>query len=148
MDNIDGWMLGYIAGFFDGEGSVTIPMSSFKWRSSACLSISMVNTNLEILELISGTIGGNIGPPHLMGGNRKPIYSIRWFSWDAAMVLDMLYPYLVVKRRQAEIGIKYQETFCNVYTSNGLPLNIKEERIALGRELGKLNKKGVGKACG
>jgi len=140
----DGLGLAYVAGFFDGEGSVSIAMSAFKYRSSPCLTASICNTNLMVLECIQEDFGGKIELSNPGGrGNRKPTYVLRWHSWEAVNILHLLYPYLFIKTRHAEIGMEYQETFRLIWTKNGLPPEIREKRKAIASELQKLNQKGM-----
>jgi hypothetical protein len=116
---VDTGDLQYIAGFFDGEGSICITKSS-SGRPKAGryeLKVSMVNTNRDVLLWIQAALGvGRIvvfKKPNVV----KPVMSTRtcycavWSGRQAEKIISLLLPYLKVKRGEAEIALKFRETF-------------------------------------
>jgi hypothetical protein len=92
----------YLAGFFDGEGSIGIT------GGSLCARIS--NTYRPILERFQKIFGGTISV-HSMGDEKSRLSWV-WTSYGdtAQTALEILEPYLVEKRTQAFIGLLYRRT--------------------------------------
>jgi len=116
----------YIAGFFDGEGSISIARTG-KYYS---LRIVISNTNIEPLTFIKNILGGNIH-----AALPKNVKHKRYYNWykcgkHAAEVLEILLPFLIVKRERAILAIEYN-----------LSLD-KWHKAQLINELSALNKKG------
>jgi len=85
--------LGYLAGFFDGEGCVSV-------GDNGNITLRVINTNLEVLELFKETLGGSIG-------NRTQIVNKKQYTWSvygdtAIKVAFTLIPYSVEKKSQLE----------------------------------------------
>lgn len=110
----------YLAGFFDGEGCVGIYERSVAnsgtgaVNPSCSLSLSISNTNLEVLEHIKKKCGGIISnsskdwyPPLKSGGPRKTLW--RWSAQarEGAHLLKAMLPFLIIKRKQAVVGLEY-----------------------------------------
>lgn len=110
----------YFAGLLDGEGTICI------WRTvrqrdkntnrtplySLQVSIGMIEPALAIYELHrlwQGWIGKSGAQPKRFGCKNGAI--VRWYktSKEAYEFLKVIYPYLIVKKEQAELAIKFQE---------------------------------------
>ncbi|MGC9101431.1 MAG: LAGLIDADG family homing endonuclease [Caldisericum sp.] len=110
MANMKPEEIAYIAGFFDGEGSIY----TSKGKKQYFLTVSITNTNLYVLEFIRellhiGKISKN---PDKNLGHRK-VYRLRLYSNDAKNFLEILLPYLKVKAEQAKIAIEFQNKMKN-----------------------------------
>lgn len=115
----------YIAGFFDAEGSIHIFNNAGR---SKYLGVSITNTNKKVLEKIHSFIG--LG--YIVKSKRnaesikqdyKVCYKLRLSTRDAAKFLKSLLPYLIIKKRQAKLAIKFQ---------SGILLNKKvQDRITV-----------------
>jgi len=97
--DIDDKKLAYIAGFIDGEGCI--------YSNGGYLGVIVSNTVRAPLEFIEGEFGGSISihiyaPPN----KRKPIYNWKIFGRSAAIVLQFLLPYLIVKKEHALLGMQ------------------------------------------
>lgn len=109
--------LAYIAGLIDGEGSIRIAKGLEKdWNPKYTPMISFVNTNREAVELISNFLGGTriyIHEPSKYGyPNRKLCYKTQKAGTTAVTILlRKLLPYLLIKKRQAELLIDYSDNF-------------------------------------
>ena len=97
---MSGALLGYLAGFFDGEGWVTIALSGGKYT----LQIGAANIDTRPLLLMQERWGGSV----LRQGKTKLCWSWRACSDQAYDALREMLPYLIVKRGQAEIAMEYR----------------------------------------
>lgn len=143
--------LAWCAGFFDGDGFVTITKAFVKPK----------NENQEVYEQYRLQVGINHVAPaplykiaKLLGGqvvldkasmnhkydkyNRKPRYYWRLGDDRAREALVQMLPYLVNKTNVAELGIEFRNTFV---TKGGgtLPEGVLEIRKRFREELIRLN---------
>lgn len=104
----------YIAGFFDGEGSVTIMRNkrtkgtnnyrNYKYG----LVVSICNTNKKIMEQINSQYPGVIYEHKDKRLNRKKVYVWQRWSKKAILFLNDIEPFVNVKLKQIQIGKKFQ----------------------------------------
>jgi len=105
-------MASYVAGIVDGEGSIYLKhhCTNQSGRPTFQLNVVISNTYLLMLELIQSIFGGRLYScnkfPH---GGRKRIHELIWTGNNAEDLLMWLYPYLIVKSRQAELALEFQE---------------------------------------
>ena len=143
----------YIAGIIDGEG--TLSMSYYKgavdsygkkYRSFS-MTCRVTNTNKEVVEWLVKTTGyGKIKllnvPPSRTGLKLK-----RQWSWllpanGCREILPQLYPYLIIKKRQAEIFLDW---FRDVSGRRGknMTKELFQHKLEVLAELHTLNKRGL-----
>lgn len=140
---------GYVIGFFDGEGSVAIPKGySSHWRHPQYkLQVTVTSSGLPALMRFCDSFEGHV---HISGrpgvdergvARRRPTYQWTLHGAKASNFLQQILPYLVGKKRQAEVGIKFQETI------RGKPVSedIWKLREELYREMKMLNLEGKGR---
>lgn len=102
--------LAYIAGILDGEGTCVIGKYARDNREMAYRGyMAIANTYLPVLEWIQTRLGGKIalqvktnGP---YAGSR--CYSLTFSANEIRRVLPRLLPYLVIKRKQAEVLLSF-----------------------------------------
>lgn len=115
INNISSVDRAYIAGFFDGEGTIGLRTSHSNDRRtpSYTLRARISNTNKDILIWIQLIVG--YGHIHCCKQIKdyKPQFEIAWSGKIASELLLQLYPYIKIKKLQAEIGIKFAETIGN-----------------------------------
>lgn len=107
--------LSYLAGFFDGEGSISISRIKGKLGRNDIfvVLISISNTNPEILSYICKEFGGNFHQTkHQIkdGYKRKNIYKWSASSKIAENFLSKILPYLILKKEQANMALEFQKT--------------------------------------
>jgi hypothetical protein len=85
----------YAAGFFDGEGCVSMP----KIRERTLLRVMIANTNKDPLNFMKERFGGHVYLAHANGGNFKPCYSWHTAGRPALSFVAKILPYSKVKRR-------------------------------------------------
>lgn len=100
MDDIN---LSYLAGFFDGEGCISILKYSKKseWNASYFLQAQIGQKYGSTLDWVKVNFGGNV-------------YKKRDQTWivtnfKAYEFIKLLMPYLKYKKPQAELAIKFYE---------------------------------------
>ena len=126
----------YIAGFFDGEGSV-----SFCYRRTNkgypqwAFCITITNTRRDVLEwirlLYSGVIVQVRNAPK---SNQKPCFSLRIYR-GAETILSDIYPFVRLKKRQVEIGLEIRALILAKNRKNERGHPIAESNILRRKEL-------------
>ena len=98
--------ISYIAGFFDGEGSIY--MLHNKKTNQIFLCVNLTNTNKKVLDWINKNLGGKLS---LSKDKRAKIqlYRLRWYSQNALSILKVLKPYLQIKKNKCKLAIEFQE---------------------------------------
>jgi len=99
--------LAYIAGILDGEGSVSIKVQSQKGRLYYSICARISNTNEELIDYINMLIPGNKYSCNKETKGRLTLHEISWFGREAIDVLELLEPYLIVKRPLADIAKEF-----------------------------------------
>lgn len=119
--------LAYIAGFFDGEGCVTVSVRQGK-STHHTIRVSVTNTRLDVLEYISILLPGSIYP-YDSKDNRKLRYTLVWTGREAINTLELLLPYLRIKGEVAEVAVDmWYKCFDNRYRNpSGGPKSILSE---------------------
>lgn len=95
--------LAYIAGFLDGEGCIMIRKYRSKYNE-VCVQIT--NSNLEVLEHIAVLLEGSRLYNQKRYG-RKEIWRVVLTNKWAVHNLELLFPYLIVKKEVAKLAIDY-----------------------------------------
>jgi LAGLIDADG DNA endonuclease family protein len=133
--NTDDSTLAYIAGFFDGEGSICITSSK---KERYVLNVCLVQTNREILEWIKLVLDckGIIYSRSRAGSlGKKVCYVLQWPNASAGAVLRKMLPYLRVKKGKAQIAIEFQETMTRKHCGRGTPENVIALRESLREQI-------------
>lgn len=148
IKNID---LAYIAGLFDGEGSISLARLGHKvWskRSDFSLTVRIHNTRKDVLEWVSQTVGGKV----YVASNHPPNGYNKVYQWlmtgpTSIKLLIQLKPFIKIKNQQIEVAIAFQQTKEIVGAKRqfrkGVPQDITEQRFALYEQLKALNRKGT-----
>jgi intein-encoded DNA endonuclease-like protein len=127
----------YIAGFFDGEGSITISKGISK-HIQYSLMVEIANTNRNILEWIQNKVGGKIWGKPNENSEINTVYKLRFGYNYASEFLIKVLPYIKIKRQRALLGIEYQnKTKDNVGSHVGFTPEEKEKYKILIKNLPK-----------
>lgn len=92
----DGFLLAYLAGFFDGEGSI---------YARNGLQVSVTQINRVPLLLLQSEFGGRVTPARTTGSQSE----WRIYGRPAADALRAMFPYLIVKSEQAKLALQYAD---------------------------------------
>ena len=142
--------LAYLAGFIDADGFIAINRycprkNDSDGRYGYNLRIGAVNTQREVLEWIQNKFGGYIYKRKPSNPEKHRI-AYAWYldSKKAEAVLRLISPYLKRKKLQANIAIKFRETYDlskYIHYENGkniglkIPEGIVEKREELRQEM-------------
>lgn len=122
----------YIAGFIDGEGTISMHKRRKNGRLQFVWYLSIVNTDKEVLEYIKEAIGfGTIRIKNMTNGHlgSKPCYGLYYSHNQAKKILQALYPYLKVKRRQAGLIIFLPKRYPGFQPAKSNEILEKQEQI-------------------
>ena len=105
--------LAYTAGIVDGEGCITIANSgkiTGRKHRPQIMMVSVANTNEWLVQWLKMEYGGNISFANRKNRRLGCKLCYRWgISAHAALgFLELVSPYLQLKRPQAELAMKFQ----------------------------------------
>ena len=104
--------LAYIAGIIDGEGCIGLRRETLRRKdkkyATVRLYVSVSNTNEWLLQWLRFSFRGSLAPCP-----RKNHQRLAW-EWcivfkQARAFLEAIYPYLRIKKPQAEIALRFQK---------------------------------------
>jgi hypothetical protein len=141
----------WAAGFVDGEGCISVnrqkmkraSKKGIKFRDAFTLGFAVTQKVKEPLEILHNMFGGHLFPYKLRG-----VTYWRWQHWSngAKLAIEKLLPYLVVKRRIAELGVRFQEEMTSwnqEFGRRGYPDWVDESREAFYQQAKVMNKRGI-----
>lgn len=119
----------YLAGFFDGEGHITA--ASTPTKKYPYISVGATNTIREPIDLLQRLFGGTVACrdrkiPKKRGGTCKPTFHWAARGVDAHWALSRMLPWLLVKRRRAQLAIIILQ---NVPSVGYFPTEEEEQRL-------------------
>ena len=144
MNNSD---LAYMAGIVDGEGSVNISYRRKKkyGDTQARVGLFVYNSDVRLLKWIQKRFHGSVHVYAARQPTWKPFGA--WHASDLATmrVLELVLPFLVIKKDQAKIAIRFQKTKlpASLGRKNGVSISVAKLRRNLMVKLKKLNKRGT-----
>ena len=125
--------LAYVAGLFDGEGSIVIGCSLGRTnRKNPCyfLQVGITNTDRELIDWLHRTFGGHVSDNSHSPSRSKqrPCWAWRVTSRQAHGFLKKILPYLRTKKTQANIAIEFQEHMTAFASNKALSANLLDIR--------------------
>lgn len=100
----------YLAGLFDGEGTITLSkINSGEFRSP---TLSMSSTSLNLLEICKSTFGGSISKQKVYKDHHRQSWSWKVSYKSALIAIGKLYPFIQEpekKRRMSLVLSKFQK---------------------------------------
>lgn len=100
----------YVAGLFDGEGHVSITYTKVKTGKNPKLCVKLTNTFLPVLKELHKKYGGCITANKKQAEHYLQCYVLNFTVAGSKKFLTDVLPYLVIKKRQAEIALKFSAT--------------------------------------
>lgn len=131
----------YLAGFFDGEGCIDIATRGSKHKQ-LYLRLAVSQTNLQVLSDIQEEFGGGIYTIKKRADHHKQAWVLVWTTKTALDVLKRIYPYLKVKRSQAQLVLEEWKPLIRLEHSVGNPLTETDtaKRLEVKQKLSSLKK--------
>lgn len=128
----------YLAGIIDGEGCINISNSK---NEIFHLRIMVKNTSKDLIFWLKEKFDGGI----YFDKRRNEKWRDTWVwyidSGKTANILKKVLPYLIIKKQQAKLAIKFQNT--KKYKGTSIPEKIKEQRKKFYDLMKQLNKRGI-----
>jgi hypothetical protein len=94
----------YVAGLFDGEGSITLAVN--KTRPYSCTVVMRIaNSNRQVLELIEKQFGGTLHTYQPRYPGARLNHALHIHRQQGKRFLEAVIPYLIVKRNVAWIAL-------------------------------------------
>ena len=121
--------LAYLAGFIDGEGTISI-VSGGKYMRPI---VAIANSDTTVLDFVNLHWSSNIYTRKGWGEKAKQMHWVRVVNQNAIELINDLLPYLNQKLKQAKVVLKWYATIKNKKNRNNR--FIKQVRI--------LNKRGI-----
>jgi len=101
--------LSYIAGLFDGEGTVTLSRNNKNDKYRAPV-VSMSSTSIELLEFLSSEFGGSIVNQKVYKEHYKKSWSWKLQRRNCIYFLNSILPYM-----REEEKVRRANLICNEY---------------------------------
>lgn len=131
----------FLAGLLEGDGCIVLrahrdPRKRKGVAFGMCVKVN--NTNKELIDFLGDNYGGNVSPGYLPKGRKSIMYEWTMHGEKAASLLTRLYPYLVGKKKQAELALKFQSKLVSgvVYSEADYA-----EKVDMVKEMHRLNAK-------
>lgn len=112
--------LGYLSGIIDGEGCFSIeinPPTSYRKGTLYTCRLTITNTDVRLLNWLIDKVGGTIHTRKIIEG-RKQCYSWRCYANILDVILPKIIPYLVCKKDEAIVIMKFRKSFTGRNTKN------------------------------
>lgn len=138
----------YIAGILDGEGSITISKKNDHtgMRRGVCYRpcVSVANTNELLLLWLQATTGlGGISSKAPSNPRHRQAWKWSVWSQQARQLLEVVSPYLLLKREQAELVLDFVRSQRRGVGRDGLSEEEWSRQADTHGKLLQLNKRGA-----
>jgi hypothetical protein len=97
----------YLAGIIDGEGTIGI----YKLNKQHHVRLVITNTNSDLIQWVHQRVGGSVRPTDKRVAHHKQGFQVVAYGREATPILQACWPYLVVKRAQAELALSFQAEY-------------------------------------
>lgn len=123
--------LAYLAGIVDGEGCFAMHKRGHHYGTQ----IEVGNTDLLLMDWLKSHFGGTVSHEPRSNKKHQDIWRWRTTTDTLEVILQSLIPYLIVKKRQAQIMLAYRATV-NVGRSTARKSDaVKQERREMYAEM-------------
>lgn len=128
---MDSPSLAYIAGFIDGEGCISFHTVGKSGTRCYAPIFCITNNSVEVLEKIQSVIGGTVYMKHIFDRSKhNQSYSLNLTNQkDIIRALILIEPFLILKKEQAQIMIKYLQSRSLMIGRNGAITDTEFELI-------------------
>lgn len=138
--------MAYIAGLFDGEGSVGASRSRAAMNLRVYIQIAMCDR--VPVDFVASVLGGKVSELKRRTGSGKAVYQWALHCNKAADALEKIIPYLRLKKERAESAVKLARMMR--HTGKKEPFTEAEisERFRLGNAIKTANARGNARCAG
>ena len=117
----------YLAGILDGEGCIVIDQMEREIADGSSklyhrLRVTITNTDYTLITWASN----KFPKAHLSLSNRikarphhRDVFTLVWSGYRAVPLLTNLLPYMIIKKRQAELALDFLETVDSLHSQKG-----------------------------
>lgn len=138
---------GYMAGIIDGEGCVYVNRRKAHGRRKTpgySVKVVVSITNCDIVEWFKKHAKLTSANYVIRKGNRKNIWLCTWNNSKAEELLDQLVPHLIIKRKQAKLGLELLHHLRTTPIKRGVCItdDVLEYRENIKQQISKLNFRG------
>lgn len=134
----------YVAGVLDSDGWFSIKMSKGKKSPVFQIRMGVSNTNIELILFFKQNFGGTFRERKRKETNWKNEFIWELGNLKAYELIKRVKEHLIIKKQQAEICIKLQESLNkNNADSKGLTTEVINYRFILKEKINNLNKRGI-----
>lgn len=143
--------LAWAAGIIDGEGYIGMtkanPGVNRRKTLGFQIRISVRMTHKQTIEKLHTLFGGTF-KQHKPKDSTKHRICYEWFIGDLGTieVIRQIYKYLVTKKGQADLILRYRKDCCGEYKGGrgvSIPDDLAKLRLQYFTELAELNKRGI-----
>ena len=139
-------ILAYAAGIFDGEGTVGIRVLRKKGNAEKkyhSVVVAITSTEPVLTNWLQINFGGRVNPAHKENAARNYKDAWKWtlLARHAAAFLTAIYPYLLVKRPQADVALELRAEMGDGHRKP-IDADLFVKRDALKQEMHRLNRRG------
>jgi len=134
----------YLAGMFDGEGTISIIRRERSRREAYSLRLTLHSTNKSALEQIQKDFEGVLGERDRGNPKHAIAYHLTWNHQQAGEILKNIAPFLLIKKTQATLGLEFQRIASGLqkYGRKGIPKDVLENLRVLKKAINLANRKG------
>lgn len=137
---------GYLAGMIDGEGCINYYKSKSKSSKIGYTFVArlyITNTNLEGLIAIKNMVGfGRMRQKTSYNDNRKTAYELDFSPRETKVILEKVYPCLIIKKSQAKLMLEFLNS-CKWGGKYTLSREVLDRRHDIFFLMKKLNQRGI-----
>jgi hypothetical protein len=133
-DLLESATLGWAAGIIDGEGSIGVYYNSK--ANGFYLMLTAFNTDPRMCIKLQELFGGNVKYHKHDKPNAKGCFTWVLVAGNAATVLEILLPFLIIKKEQAELAIEFGK-LSRIHVGRGCPVpeSVLAARSEIARKL-------------
>lgn len=132
VGSMRGTDVAWAAGYFDGEGSVSIPLQRGRWPY---MQVSVSGLDRRPIMRLMALFGGAVSKDRRSGG----CYRWQINSREAVVFLQTVRPWLRCKDRAADVGIRFGSLMTPPGTRS-LPPRLMAKRMRLRELIRKINR--------
>jgi hypothetical protein len=105
---VEATTLAYLAGVIDSDGYISTQRSRHSGRLYSGAKVGIAGTRRQPHDLAASLFGGTVNRYIPKNPRHRPQFQWSRHGEGAVVVIEAVLPYLLVKRRQAEIALELQ----------------------------------------